>query len=143
MPLLHSPPVLLVALWAAGALLTSCAGNHDPKILSFNHRDVHKDIFGSIWVEGEFSFSPGQEIPFEAEVIDQDGDEVGLWWPRSPPGFEFEPRARRGLWTVPEEPDFLYWEFWLVAVDDAPERGGTVLPILYSSFSFGGLDTGD
>jgi hypothetical protein len=124
-------------------LLVACQGNHDPSFLSFNGHEVRRDIFGNTWVDGEFWFTPGEGIRFEVEVIDQDGDEVALWWPKAPPGFTFPPEAREGRWEVPEDFAVDLWDFWLVAVDDAEESGASALEIpFYNALWGGGYEDG-
>jgi hypothetical protein len=118
------------AIVLVGAI-SGCDGNNTPRILSFNGREVKTDFWGNTSVSGTWSFAPGDVLPFSVEVLDPDGDDTQLWWPKAPPGFDFPPDGTTGTWAVPDDFDVGWWVFYLVVVDDAPEPAGRTLQVTY------------
>jgi hypothetical protein len=129
-------PALL--LLAAGSVACGGVGNQPPIFLTFNGADVNKDFWGVWWVDATFGFAPGDTIPFEVEVSDPEGQDVLLWWPKSPPGFDFPPDGRTGTWAVPDDFAAPWWTFTLIARDDGDEPEASVLTVDFGA----GRDTG-
>lgn len=138
-----------IALLApAAALCPGCAAldfnNDRPRIEAVNGVEVQR-LFGWSTLQpaaGErdaFVFEPGGSLPFTVEVRDPEGDDVALWWPYAPPGFDFAADAREGTWSVPADFAETSWTFDLLAVDDARDPASATL-----SFScwLRGTDTG-
>jgi hypothetical protein len=127
---------LAACLWPILAL-AGCGGNNAPDILTFNGAEVKTDFWGQSYLDQTFDFAPGDVIPFRVHVIDPDGDNVQIWFPKAPLGFEFPPDGSTGTWSVPVDFDESGWDFVVVAVDDAPEPAGTTLQV-----GFGDWDSG-
>jgi hypothetical protein len=118
-------------------LLAACmTGNSAPRIEAFNGEEVRRDPFGSYWLQATVAFIPGEHVPFEVEAYDPEGDAIAIWWPRSPPGFSFEPDGSTGAWEVPEDFALEGWAFQVVVVDDAPEPAGSVLEVWFQNRDF-------
>ena len=79
----------------------------------------------------------GETLPLSLDVRDADNDEVRLWFPKSPPGWRFQPDAREGTWTVPEDFEAKWWAVIVLAEDSGDPAGATTLYVSWV------LDGGD
>lgn len=89
----------MILLFAA-----ACASlpNDPPKLLSFNGVSA-ADLRRGYYDETAFTYVPGQDFPLVIEARDPQGQDIRLWWPRQPPGWEFDPDATSGVWHVPAD----------------------------------------
>jgi hypothetical protein len=107
------------------------AGNNPPRVLSFNGVETERDFDGDYFIDQDFTFAPGETVPFELEVRDPEGHDIEIWWPDAPPGFDFPHDGTSGAWEVPE--DFAYRDWWFeaVIVDTAREPAGTTFDLWF------------
>lgn len=124
--------ILLLAL-ACGAL------NRAPRILSVNGLEVQTDAFGYSGLEDELPFTPGERLEISLEILEPDRQDFEVWWPYSPPGFDFPKDGTTGTWDVPEDVDAWGVSLDVIVTDTAPQPAHTSLNIYFGS---GDIDTG-
>lgn len=103
-------------------LLLACgAANRAPRILSVNGILVERDAWGGVWLEEALVFAPGETLALSVDVVEPDAQAFEIWWPKSPPGWDFPKDGTTGSWAVP-----LDYESWgqsqdLIVTDTAAE----------------------
>lgn len=116
------------------ALLLACgAYNRAPRILSVNGVEVKKDVFGDLWLDEDFVFARGEQEKITLDVLEPDLQKVEVWWPQSPPGWEFPKDGLEGTWDVPldYEPMELFLD--LIVTDTASDPAFSSLTVVYVS----------
>jgi len=98
--------------------LLSCADlNRPPRIQAFNGYPVVRDAWGDTSVEEQLLFEPGDSIDFSLDVLDPELQQLAVWWPESPPGFDFPYDGLTGTWEVPDDFDQSSWSFTTIVED--------------------------
>lgn len=124
--------IALLALLACGRL------NRPPEIRAVNGQLVQEDLWGSSWLEDPIAFSPGERLELSVEVLEPDLQAVEVWWPESPPGWDFSKDALSGAWEVPLDAD-PWLSLSLIVTDTAADPAWDNVTV---SFAQGGFDTG-
>ena len=125
---------LLLVLGCVGCV----ASNEPPEIVSFNGLLYDEDLFG---FDGEILYAPGDVLELVVEVDDPNGDNVQLWFPSQPLGFDFPPDGTTGVWRVPTDAPSLPPSL-MIAEDDHPINPRfTAIPLPFrSELAFEDLD---
>lgn len=125
-------------------LLAACGiGNQSPSIETFNGVEPLKSPFGATYyVRDMLPFEPGQHLELEIEVLDPEGNDVEIWWPEAPPGFDFPHDGTTGTWDVPEDYALPSWSFTAVVTDTASEPAASLLSGSYVWPGYVPPDTG-
>lgn len=93
-------------------VLLSCGNiNRPPKIQAFNGYPAERDIWGDVRIDHQFLYDPGDTIDFSLDVLDPELQQLSIWWPESPPGFDFPYDGTEGTWEVPLDLDAAGWSF--------------------------------
>lgn len=118
-------------------LLGVACANAPPVVMAVNGQKT-VETFGTRSLPEPIPFSPGKDVDLSLDVNDPEGGAVVVWWPRSPPGFDFPSDGVTGVWHVPD--DYANAAYLtLVVQDSADPPEGASLDI---AFGDGSGDTG-
>ena len=115
--------------------------NEPPRLVRYNGLD-----FDTLWQlrnPPELLAEAGEDFIIELEVRDPEGDAFRIWFPRAPPGLEFDPDETQGVWHVPEDPSNFMNGLQVVLEEvgrEFPRNENYWLPVQFGDYSGLGYD---
>lgn len=114
--------------------------NDPPRLLSANGVEYSR-LFGFDTTSAAFQYTPGEDFEITLEFDDPEGQDVEVWWPKAPGGWEFDPHGATGVWHVPSPGVYVYESTGVLVDDHEKDPGMTsfTLPLFTNSSD---IDTG-
>lgn len=94
--------------------------NNPPVLLSFNGYDFTRRQQYLYPPPESLHFEQGETLELSAEIRDPEHQDVRIWWPWAPQGWEFDPDGTTGVWQVPE--DYNDWPRAMMILEDTNRR---------------------